>query len=146
MLRAAQTDAHQTVARPAQPVPLQNAIQLRRGHHRCIAASAERLPSQRFRKLRTFRALFDTPDRFAQRINFLFGVKFRIARWIVVVLQLFRHAPVAHAHDVARRKMHQAGMVALAQKIQQMKSRIHIRSKRVAQVRIEIRQPRAVHH
>ena len=39
MLRAPQTDAHQTIPRPAQPVPLQHAIQLCRRHRRWIALS-----------------------------------------------------------------------------------------------------------
>ena len=146
VLRAAQADAHQTVARPAQAVAFQDAIQFRGRHNRWIAAPSERLPLQSFRKFRALRPLFDVADSFAQRSNLFFGVECRIARRIVVILQLFRHAAVAHTHHVARREMHQPRVVALSQKVQQVHRGIHVGSESIAQVRIEIRQPRAVHH
>ena len=42
--------------------------------------------------------------------------------------------------------MHQAGVVALPQEVKQVQCGIHVGSERVAQVRIKIGQPRAVHH
>ena len=42
--------------------------------------------------------------------------------------------------------MHQSGVVALSQKIQQMQRRIHVGRKGVSQIGIKIRQPRAVHN
>ncbi len=59
--------------------------------------------------------------------------------------KLLEHAPVPPAHHVACGEMQQRGMIASGQKIQQVLRRAHIHRQRIAQVRIEIRQTRAVH-
>src|SRR6266478_6540698 len=63
----------------------------------------------------------------------------------LIVLQLFGDAAVAHADNVAGRKMHQAGVIALSQKVEQVDRGIDVGRERIAHIRIEIRQTGAVH-
>ena len=58
--------------------------------------------------------------------------------------QLLANAPVTHAHDVASRKMHQAGVLAFAEEVEQVKRGIDVRGKGVAQIRVKVRQSRAI--
>src|SRR5205814_7400404 len=63
-------------------------------------------------------AFFDAANGLAQRIDFSCGVELRVTGGIVIVLQFFGNTAVAHADNVAGRKMHQPGVIALSQKVE----------------------------
>src|SRR6266481_2474035 len=60
-------------------------------------------------------------------------------------MKLFGDTAVAHANHVTSGKMHQAGVIALAQKVEQVNGGIDVGRERIAQIGIEIRQASAVH-
>ena len=108
-----QADSHQPVARPAQRgcASIRHPA-LSRAPLGRIAASPSACRRRAFESSGLFARLFDAPDHFAQRSNFLFGVESRGSRRrIVIVVQFFHHAAVAHSHNVASGKMHQAGVI-----------------------------------
>ena len=67
-----------------------------------------------------------------------------MVRRVVIFAQLFAHASISHAHDVARGKVDQPGMLAMAEKLQNVIHGVDVGGERIAQVGIEIRETRAV--
>ncbi len=90
-------------------------------------------------EFRTLGAFFDAANRLAQRIDFSFGIELGIVGRIVIIPQLFGDPAVAHADNVAGRKMHQPGVIALSEKTEQIDRRIDVGRDCIAQIRIEIR-------
>src|SRR5712664_4338017 len=101
--------------------------------------------SQKKRKFRTFGAVFDVLHGFAQRSDLAFGIKISYIRRTVVVMQIFRYAAVTHADYIAGGKMHQRGMIAGANKIQEMFGGFDVGRNGIAQIGIEVSQAGAVH-
>jgi len=61
------------------------------------------------------RAFFDAANRLAQRIDFSFGVELGIVGGIVIIRSSSVTRP-SHSDNVAGRKMHQPGVIALSEK------------------------------
>ena len=144
MLRATQADTHETVARPARSIAFQNTVKLRSRSGSFVATAAQRLATKGLVQFRAFCAFFDAANGFAERLDFALGIELGIAGGIVIVVQLLGDATVAHANHVASGKMHQPGVMAFAEKVEQMDRGIHVGRKGVTQVGVEIRQPGTV--
>ena len=144
MLGATHTHAHEPIARPASSIAFQNTVKLRGRSGSFIATSSQRLTTKGLVELGALGTFFDAANGFTQRRDFALGVELGIAGRVIIVVQLFGNAAVAHANNVASRKMHQAGVMALAEKIEQMDCRIHVGREGVAQIGVEIRQAGAV--
>jgi hypothetical protein len=144
MLRALHAGADQAVANPAGAIALGDGVQFAGSDFRRIAGAAEGLAAQGLREFRALGALFDALHHFAERGNFFFCVEIGMAARIVVGAKLFVDAAIAHADDVAGGEMHQAGVVALAEKIEEIAGGIDIGGERVTQVGIKIGEAGAV--
>src|SRR5436305_5314342 len=118
MLGATHTHAHEPIARPSHAIAFQNTVQFGGRYPGWISATPEGLTPQRFGQFGTLRALFDTPNHLAQRFNLAFGFKSWVARWIVVIAELFAHAAVAHPYDITGGQVHQTGAIAFAHEVQ----------------------------
>src|SRR5712692_8253317 len=145
VLSATQANASKPVPGPARAIALQNPVEFSGRRCRFVAAASERLAAKRLIEFGAFGAPLHIANCFAQRLHFALGIKFGIPSRIVVFLQLFGDPVVAHPDNVARGKVHQPGVLALSQEVEQVNRRINIGRDRVTQIRIKIRQAGAVH-
>ncbi len=132
MLCALHAGADKAIADPTGAIAFGNRVKFTWSDFRRIACTAKGLAAKGFRQFRTFRPLLDALNHFTERSDFLFGIEIGMAAGIVVGAEFFVDAAVAHADHVAGGEMHQSGVVALAQEIEEVASGIDVGGERVA--------------
>ena len=104
----------------------------------------ERLLLEFLRDLRTLRARFRRFKHIVQFAPLFLRVKGRHAGRRVIRTHALAHPSIALPVNVASGKMQQSAVIRSANEFDQVKCGIHIHGDRIAQIGIEIRQPRTV--